>query len=380
MNVSVADHPVDRPDASADDLQQVLVALGDDLHEQVVAAGGHHHVVDLVELGDGVRRPGSRAPLDLDPDHRLPGEPELQRVGHGDDLHHAALGEPLHPLPDRGLGQADDLADGGVGASAVLLQLLDDGLGDVVEVRWPLVPLPGHGADDPSARRSPTPSLSTAGIRCGSVSHATDSLVPGRAPLQRSTAQGPSIRGLSWLSTRAGWLGSHTERLGRRGSFLRGASLSALAIGAPGLLSACGTGGAQVDAGRVREQGPELDGEDDQLLQLDRLRRPGQAQGRLDPGEVPAARPASRSTTSSDINDNETFFAKVSPQLQSCKPTGRDIFVVTDWMAARMIDLGLDPEARPRQPAQRRRQPHRLPEVARAGTPTATTASRGRAA
>ena len=41
-----------------------------------------------------------------------------------------------------------------------------------------------------------------------------------------------------------------------------------------------------------------------------------------------------------DINDNETFFAKLSPQLQSCKATGRDIFVLTDWMAAKMIDLG----------------------------------------
>lgn len=30
----------------------------------------------------------------------------------------------------------------------------------------------------------------------------------------------------------------------------------------------------------------------------------------------------------------------MSPQLRSCKPTGRDVFVLTDWMAARMIDLG----------------------------------------
>jgi spermidine/putrescine transport system substrate-binding protein len=41
-----------------------------------------------------------------------------------------------------------------------------------------------------------------------------------------------------------------------------------------------------------------------------------------------------------DVNDNEQFFAKVSPELQACKSTGRDVFVVTDWMAARMVDLG----------------------------------------
>jgi spermidine/putrescine transport system substrate-binding protein len=41
-----------------------------------------------------------------------------------------------------------------------------------------------------------------------------------------------------------------------------------------------------------------------------------------------------------DINDNEEFFAKIQNQLADCQPTGRDIIVNTDWMAARMIDLG----------------------------------------
>jgi len=41
-----------------------------------------------------------------------------------------------------------------------------------------------------------------------------------------------------------------------------------------------------------------------------------------------------------DVNDNETFFSKVSPQLQDCKSCSRDVFVVTDWMAAQMKDLG----------------------------------------
>ncbi|MFY9913640.1 MAG: spermidine/putrescine ABC transporter substrate-binding protein [Nocardioidaceae bacterium] len=41
-----------------------------------------------------------------------------------------------------------------------------------------------------------------------------------------------------------------------------------------------------------------------------------------------------------DVNDNETFFAKVANQLAGCEPTGRDIFTLTDWMAAKMIELG----------------------------------------
>lgn len=41
-----------------------------------------------------------------------------------------------------------------------------------------------------------------------------------------------------------------------------------------------------------------------------------------------------------DINDNAEFFAKVRNQLGACEPIGRDIIILTDWMAARMISLG----------------------------------------
>ena len=41
-----------------------------------------------------------------------------------------------------------------------------------------------------------------------------------------------------------------------------------------------------------------------------------------------------------DVNDNVEFYAKVRNQLSACQPTGRDLFMVTDWMAARMIDAG----------------------------------------
>ncbi|HCB06254.1 MAG TPA: spermidine/putrescine ABC transporter substrate-binding protein [Nocardioides sp.] len=41
-----------------------------------------------------------------------------------------------------------------------------------------------------------------------------------------------------------------------------------------------------------------------------------------------------------DVNDNNDFYAKVKNQLGACQPVDRDIMVLTDWMAARMIDLG----------------------------------------
>lgn len=41
-----------------------------------------------------------------------------------------------------------------------------------------------------------------------------------------------------------------------------------------------------------------------------------------------------------DVNDNNDFFAKVSNQLGSCSSSKRDLFALTDWMAARMIQVG----------------------------------------
>jgi spermidine/putrescine transport system substrate-binding protein len=41
-----------------------------------------------------------------------------------------------------------------------------------------------------------------------------------------------------------------------------------------------------------------------------------------------------------DVNDNAEFFAKMQPLLAKGQSGGRSIFVVTDWMAKKMYDLG----------------------------------------
>lgn len=41
-----------------------------------------------------------------------------------------------------------------------------------------------------------------------------------------------------------------------------------------------------------------------------------------------------------DVNDNAEFFGKLRPQLQQGQSGSRSIFVVTDWMAKQMYDLG----------------------------------------
>ncbi|MEU6481542.1 spermidine/putrescine ABC transporter substrate-binding protein [Streptomyces sp. NPDC047017] len=52
-------------------------------------------------------------------------------------------------------------------------------------------------------------------------------------------------------------------------------------------------------------------------------------------------------TYTEDINDNDEFFGKIKPQLAAGQDTGRDLIVLTDWLAARVIRLGwaqkLDP-------------------------------------
>lgn len=49
-----------------------------------------------------------------------------------------------------------------------------------------------------------------------------------------------------------------------------------------------------------------------------------------------------------DVNDNEEFFGKIQPLVSQGDSGGRDIVVVSDWMAAKMHDLGyiqnLDPD------------------------------------
>ncbi|MGZ5416197.1 MAG: ABC transporter substrate-binding protein [Nocardioides sp.] len=127
--------------------------------------------------------------------------------------------------------------------------------------------------------------------------------------------------------------------MSRRG-FLRGASLAGLAVASPGLLAACGTGGASVDQDECKST--DLSAEEKTIIFSNWI-------GYVDPvkrKDTSTLEKFQQETgitvdyKNGDVNDNESFFAKVSPQLQDCKAPGRDVFVVTDYMAARMIELG----------------------------------------
>jgi spermidine/putrescine transport system substrate-binding protein len=133
-------------------------------------------------------------------------------------------------------------------------------------------------------------------------------------------------------------------RLGQGGfsrrSFLRGVGLSTAALGGATLLGACGTQGAKVEAGSCTSE--DLSADQKTIVFSNWI-------GYVDPinaKDTSTLEKFEQETgihvdyKNGDVNDNETFFAKVSPQLQDCKSTGRDVFVVTDYMAARMIELG----------------------------------------
>ena len=124
-----------------------------------------------------------------------------------------------------------------------------------------------------------------------------------------------------------------------RRSVLRGAGIGALALSSAGLLDACGTKGAKVSAGSCVSK--DLSSSQKTIVfsnwigYVDPIKKAGSTLSKFE--QETGIKVDYRN---GDVNDNEQFFAKVSPQLQDCKSTGRDVFVLTDWMAARMVDLG----------------------------------------
>ncbi len=139
--------------------------------------------------------------------------------------------------------------------------------------------------------------------------------------------------------------GSRGVELTRRG-FLRGAAVAGLAAGAPSLLSACGVPAAT----QTPESCPSTDLSSSQKV-LDISNWPlyiDEAKVTRNGQKVtvyPTLEKFQRQTGISvdyvtDVNDNASFFGIVRNQLATCAPTGRDIMVLTDYMAARVKNLG----------------------------------------
>ncbi len=135
------------------------------------------------------------------------------------------------------------------------------------------------------------------------------------------------------------------QSVSRRG-FLRGAGLTGLGIGMPGLLSACGTDAAKQTADSCVSK--DLSSTEKSLhfsnwplyIDEEKVKRGGKKVTVYPSLEGFEKESGIKVDYVTDVNDNSEFFGIVRNQLADCEPTGRDIMVLTDWMAARMVDLG----------------------------------------
>jgi spermidine/putrescine transport system substrate-binding protein len=124
--------------------------------------------------------------------------------------------------------------------------------------------------------------------------------------------------------------------LSRRG-FLRGVGATGAAAAGASLLAACGSD----DGG----SGGSSAGNDDPILNfanwplyIDQIKGDNKA-----PGTTMAGFEDETGITvnyTEPVNDNEEYFAKIRPILAADKDVGVDSFVLTDWMASKLINLG----------------------------------------
>ncbi len=123
-----------------------------------------------------------------------------------------------------------------------------------------------------------------------------------------------------------------------RRSFLRGTSAGALTLAGGGLLAGCGVEGAsQTEASCDSD---DLSSDEQQVVwsnwpaYIDPIQQADSTLGAF------MDRTGIAVEYTDDVNDNNDFYAKVRNQLGACESTGRDMFTLTDWMAAKMISLG----------------------------------------
>lgn len=136
-----------------------------------------------------------------------------------------------------------------------------------------------------------------------------------------------------------------TRRIDRRSLLLGGASAVGLAASA-GLINVLGTPSLQQDP--LKNRSRDLSNIDHQLVVSNwPLYIDTPTKGQRSTLQDFERRYGINVTYNEDINDNNVFFAKIKDQLGSGQPIGRDIIVLTNWMAARVVNLGwiqpLDP-------------------------------------
>ncbi|MER6627738.1 spermidine/putrescine ABC transporter substrate-binding protein [Streptomyces sp. NPDC000987] len=136
-----------------------------------------------------------------------------------------------------------------------------------------------------------------------------------------------------------------------RRSLLRASAGGALAVGGLGALSACGIPAAGNTKGGVSAEDHSAEEKVVNFSNWTEYIDVDDSEKRHPTLDRFTKRTGIKVKYTEDINDNVEFFGKIKPQLAAGQDTGRDIIVLTDWLAARLIRLGwvqkLDPSNLP---------------------------------
>ncbi|MER7193379.1 ABC transporter substrate-binding protein [Streptomyces flaveolus] len=136
-----------------------------------------------------------------------------------------------------------------------------------------------------------------------------------------------------------------------RRSLLRASAGGALSVGGLGALSACGIPAAGKTEGGVSSEDRSKEEKEISFSNWTEYMDVDDSGNRHPTLDAFTRRTGIKVKYTEDINDNNEFFGKIQPQLAAGQETGRDIIVLTDWLAARMIRLGwvqkLDPSNLP---------------------------------
>ncbi|MFG2455123.1 spermidine/putrescine ABC transporter substrate-binding protein [Streptomyces sp. M41(2017)] len=125
-----------------------------------------------------------------------------------------------------------------------------------------------------------------------------------------------------------------------RRSLLRASAGGALAVGGLGALSACGIPAAGKTQGGVSAEDHSAKEKTINFSNWTEYMDVDKSEKHHPTLDAFAERTGIKVKYTEDINDNVEFFGKIKPQLAAGQDTGRDIIVVTDWLAARLIRFG----------------------------------------
>ncbi|MEV8567994.1 spermidine/putrescine ABC transporter substrate-binding protein [Streptomyces sp. NPDC051322] len=125
-----------------------------------------------------------------------------------------------------------------------------------------------------------------------------------------------------------------------RRSLLRATGAGALAVGGLSTLSACGIPAAKRAGGAQASDDHSAEEKEVNFSNWTEYMDVSDDEKHHPTLDAFTGRTGIKVKYTEDINDNDEFFGKIKPQLAAGQDTGRDLIILTDWLAARLIRFG----------------------------------------